>query len=183
MSDTNRRSKAYKDAMARVHFLIQSSSLELIATPTIDVRVADGSNDPDPFELSRAAGLDLRSLHVRASVNSKGMPYDMRIGYYNRRGWMDPSDVELMRRTLKVLDDGLASLAEKYGEVSGFGQYLARAADILSIRTFLLPADNGASTPLRAREAIEAIEALAQKVAGEQPSVSAGALKAAQALN
>lgn len=179
MSDTNRRSKAYKDAMTRVHFLIQTSQLELIATPTIDVRVDDG-DDPDPFELSRAAGLDLRSLHVRAAVNSKGMPYDMRIGYYNRRGWMDPSDVELMRRTLKVLDDGLASLAEKYGEVSGFGQYLARAADILSIRTFLLPAENGASTPLRAREAIEAIEALAQRVAGEQPVV---ALRAAQAAS
>ena len=180
MSDTNRRSKAYKDAMARVHFLISRKDNMLIATPTADVRVAD-PQDVDVFEVSRAVGLDIRSLVVRAHINAGALLYDADVGYYNRSGWISFEDAALMQRTVKIIVDGLAQLAERYGETLSFGQHVVRVADILSIRSFLVPVvgSNGGpvtSPPLRAREAIEAIEALARDAAGPVAKLPADVL-------
>lgn len=171
MSDTNRRSKAYKDAMACVQFLVSRKGATLFAVPALDLRSADASG-VDPFEISRAAGLDLRSFVVTAQVNRAACVFDQEIGYYNRSGLLSSGDLALMCRTLKVVGDGLGSLEEKYGATTQFGQHLARVADILSIRSYVIEPFEGGSRasvqPVSTREAIEIIDELARKIAGER---------------
>lgn len=174
MSDTNRRSKAYKDAMACVQFVISRRDSTLIATPSLDLRLVDAAG-VDPFEVSRAAGLDLRALVVMAQINREAESYDQQVGYYNRHGWISSDDLSLMFRTLKVLNDGLDVLEDKYGPAAHFGQYIARVADILSIRSYVIePFEGGAiaqnTTAVGTREAIEALGELVRKIAGERSS-------------
>ena len=90
----------------------------------------------------------------------------------NRSGLLSSGDLALMCRTLKVVGDGLGSLEEKYGATTQFGQHLARVADILSIRSYVIEPFEGGSRasvqPVSTREAIEIIDELARKIAGER---------------